>query len=579
MGWVNRSYERAIGKRKHLQDKGQIVNLNIEATVSASDIIKDPTSQVSAGYYWIKELSSPCNIVDGHIQDIQNKIGKPGSLNIPNWHIGGVRYMLVEEIIEKSEVWLITQDDIDNNLPITVKNRFSGRSEDFQLGSLKKSTPKVNEKEWKKLIHQIRILEVIYKFLIAVLNYLLSQTGNQHSSRDSIIQTLQRLMQFTAQAPSLNKLVKRVFDIVEEHSLSNELTYIEYIRKLLTYLKYILGDINLNNENTSDHPSVESELRSLIDKLERILREKDPVTIDLPQARKKLWGNDKMSGDMLGCYVPSTGTIFLKIDSIFNCADSYTEYDNPRELLLKKVAFHEFIHAALDLSPRDDKGNVISPKKEWICDDYNEESVDNALVIEGFEVYNGKEPIFEFACEFIRNQPYYYYRGISLYNSGNLDDYIKSLIEYKISCGKNPVESIAPVAPPKLPRAKTSRSKKASRRGTITEIIRQWGILSGLYKMTQVDALRKYRIAFPPCLRGGLKSIAEIIFDVIPDTKYSNHYKEIIIGPHKFYVNQNIWYNHNLPIFKTNMERLIKQNPSLENDDYMNYLLNIFDSL
>ena len=169
---------------------------------------------------------------------------------------------------------------------------------------------------------------------------------------------------------------------------------------------------------------------------------------ELSKLYMKLWGeNERTLTDWMGCYIPRTGTILIKIDRVDRAADLF---GCPPDLLFQKVLLHEFIHAALDLWPRDAAGNISYHKAEWEWQDidkefFNEESIDNAIVL---TLYNGTSGYCD-VKGFIETQPYYYRRAVKLYESGKLllDQLIEELITYKITApvSTTPV-STAPVS-------------------------------------------------------------------------------------------------------------------------------------
>ena len=157
---------------------------------------------------------------------------------------------------------------------------------------------------------------------------------------------------------------------------------------------------------------------------------------------KELWGEDERSHtDWIGCYIFRTGTILIKIDRIdeearlFGCTS---------DRLFEKVLLHEFIHAALDLYPRDADGNKISyHDEEWktkdlVGESFNEESIDNAIVL---KLYKGT-PGYRDVKGFIETQPYYYRRAVEL-DKSKLLFLLRDLIAYKISA---PVSTILSTA-------------------------------------------------------------------------------------------------------------------------------------
>ena len=198
--------------------------------------------------------------------------------------------------------------------------------------------------------------------------------------------------------------------------------------------------------------------RGLIEKIQSLLRRRDglkreqmneqikanslrEIEEELRKIYEELWGeNERTHTDWLGCYIPQTGTILIKIDRVDRAADIF---GCSRDLLFEKVLLHEFIHAALDLWPRDAAGNISYHKAEWEWQDtdgefFNEESIDNAIVL---KLYKGT-PGYRDVKGFIETQPYYYRRAVELYESKLLPQLLEELIAYKISA---PV-STAPVS-------------------------------------------------------------------------------------------------------------------------------------
>ena len=197
------------------------------------------------------------------------------------------------------------------------------------------------------------------------------------------------------------------------------------------YPRWLIGEIkellqmrdSLKREQMNEQIKAEK-LKEIEEKLSKIYEE--------------LWGeNERTHTDWLGCYIPWTGTILIKIDRVDEEADLF---GCSRDLLFEKVLLHEFIHAALDLWPRDAAGNIIYNKAEWEWEDadgefFNEESIDNAIVL---KLYKGT-PGYRDVKGFIETQPYYYRRAVELYESKLLPLLIEELIAYKISA---PVSTI-----------------------------------------------------------------------------------------------------------------------------------------
>ena len=201
-----------------------------------------------------------------------------------------------------------------------------------------------------------------------------------------------------------------------------------------------LGSSPVNKKNQD--PS------GLIEKIQTLLRRRDDlkkspmdeqikaklqeIEEELRKSYGELWGEDERSHtDWMGRYISRTGTILIKIDSVDRAA---ALFGCDPDLLFQKVLLHEFIHAALDLCPRDADGNQISyHDEEWKTEDpagesFNEESIDNAIVL---KLYKGT-PGYRDVKGFIETQPYYYRRAVEL-DKSKLLFLLRDLIAYKIS--------------------------------------------------------------------------------------------------------------------------------------------------
>lgn len=179
---------------------------------------------------------------------------------------------------------------------------------------------------------------------------------------------------------------------------------------------------------------------------------------ELLKSRKELWGEENYfkSHDWLGCYSSKTGTIFLRIELIHNIANAFG-YD--LRTVMQKVLLHEFIHACLDLWPRDAEGKIICSRKKWtneilqkkdgICIAFNEESVDNAIVL---QAYKNDTESYDVICNLISHQPYYYRNAIVMDEANSyiegLDYNLSSLVQYKVSIG---LKSLVPVIEEVMP--------------------------------------------------------------------------------------------------------------------------------
>ena len=301
----------------------------------------------------------------------------------PNW--GKTRDKTMNDIIAETEVWLITDEDAKSGVSIKVNNRFTGE-EDLLIPADLGNSP-VNKKN-------------------------------------------QDLRQ-----------------------------WIERIKKLL-YGEDVLKKEPMNEQNEADLQKIAEDLRhKLIGRIKELLQTRDRLKrkpmnelneADLQDNEEKLreyygelWGeNERTRSDWMGCYIPRTGTILIKIDRVDRAAALFRY---PQDLLFQKVLLHEFIHAALDLCPRDADGKKISyHDEEWETEDpygesFNEESIDNAIVL---KLYKGT-PDYRDVKGYIEMQPYYYRRAVEL-DKSKLLPLLRDLIAYKISA---PVSTTSTVSP------------------------------------------------------------------------------------------------------------------------------------
>lgn len=291
----------------------------------------------------------------------------------PNW--GMTRYKTMNEIIAETEVWLITDDDAKKRVSIKVKNRFTGKEEMLTIPKDLGNSP-VNKKnqdlrQWIERIKKLLYGEDVLK----------KEPMNEQNEADlqEIVEDLRR------------KLIWRIKELLQRRD-------------------------SLKREQMNEQIKAKK-LQEIEEKLRKLY--------------KGLWGEDERTHtDWMGCYIPRTGTILIKIDSVDEAADLF---GCPQDLLFQKVLLHEFIHAALDLWPRDAAGNISYHKKEWKTADpygesFNEESIDNAIVL---KLYKGT-PGYRDVKGFIETQPYYYRRAVEL-DKSKLLFLLRDLIAYKIS--------------------------------------------------------------------------------------------------------------------------------------------------
>lgn len=135
--------------------------------------------------------------------------------------------------------------------------------------------------------------------------------------------------------------------------------------------------------------------------------------------------------DYFAFYVPINGVIFLFIDRIitfaaekgFDCAKTF--------LLFEKILLHELIHSCLDLYPRN-KGMIIWYPPKWQNNGFNEESIDNAIILQCFK-NQGVYPTIE---DFILSQPKFYRKSLNFKNKTEIIKYLKKLIKHKLNVPK-----------------------------------------------------------------------------------------------------------------------------------------------
>ena len=235
------------------------------------------------------------------------------------------------------------------------------------------------------------------------------------------------------------------------------------VNKTKQDLRQLIGEIK---ELLRRRENLEREQDRLKMKQDRLKREQDrlkreqmneqnegklqEIEEELRKRYKELWGEDERTQtDWMGCYIPRTGTILIKIDSVYRAADLF---GCPEDLLFQKVLLHEFIHAALDLWPRDAAGNISYHKKEWKTADpygesFNEESIDNAIVLRlyfmGIPGCYRDVKAYQDVKDYIEMQPYYYRRAVELDKSKKLLFLLRDLIAYKISAPVSTAPSTA----------------------------------------------------------------------------------------------------------------------------------------
>lgn len=414
----------------------------INFTTSASRFLEEHDYYQSIIADWITNINGLISPINTVIQNVESLIHLPAGINIPNW-----RKDFLNDIIKRTEIWVLTEEDIKSNKNIKIINHFKeSEEEDFNLGAIKiNNEPLPDSQKREILLREIEILEIIYEFLLkmyrCVLWMLKTEAFNFNFLEDVLGFIYQVLSPLTSRLPRLHEkigVLQEVIRTVLRRNFNNRSSLERSINRELKLLNKIqIADISDINEN-----DIPSSVEAIINLMEKLLRLRDNIILnnDLEEAREKLWGNQyKTSIDWLGCYHPQTGTIFLKVDNIYKEATPYSAIRKDAfEKLMQKVAIHEFIHSVLDVSPRDRFGNPVLNKRRWLNSFWNEESLDNALVLKGYN--SGNPDDFKFISKVILNQPYYYKQGYFIFLDGEyeLRDRIEQLLRFKIFPAPNP---------------------------------------------------------------------------------------------------------------------------------------------
>lgn len=137
--------------------------------------------------------------------------------------------------------------------------------------------------------------------------------------------------------------------------------------------------------------------------------------------------------NLLGAYLPQTGSIMLWIDRIIRKDRS--------DLIFQKVLLHEMIHAFLDIYPRvyfkypNGMCSILSAIGKQNTTE-SEETIDNFLVLDCYS--HCRKEYYDFVKKFISNQPKEYRAAIDKYNPKNSDrTIIKAHLEDKVSICQN----------------------------------------------------------------------------------------------------------------------------------------------
>lgn len=201
-------------------------------------------------------------------------------------------------------------------------------------------------------------------------------------------------------------------------------------------LNYIISDSDLWLVTSSD-------INHNIHVFNRFIREEEwfelpdskYISSDLPSNKDNKNPNEVIKApthtpDELAFYSPRNGCLVFYIDRILELCINKSYNIDELIKLYSKILLHELIHSCLDLYARKN-GEISHYNGYWVSTDgrFTEESIDNALVLKCFEGTS----LFFTAKEFIKNQPSYYRRGISLYeHSQELKELIETLIKHKL---------------------------------------------------------------------------------------------------------------------------------------------------
>ena len=110
----------------------------------------------------VNNLVHPINTI---VQKVESSITLPSSVNILNW-----RKDFLNDIINDTEIWIITEDDIKSGKSIDVINRFkAGRIETINLETIRiNEDPLPDLQKRESLLKEIEFLDIISDFLITL---------------------------------------------------------------------------------------------------------------------------------------------------------------------------------------------------------------------------------------------------------------------------------------------------------------------------------------------------------------------------------------------------------------------------
>ena len=203
----------------------------------------------------------------------------------------------------------------------------------------------------------------------------------------------------------------RLISEIKQSSLSKHITnLIQDSTDCLTALditfRYLIANTSVTLITTEDEGKY-VDVRNIF-KLRKNLAAED---------QEKVKGPENGVENLLGVYMPRTGSVLLWVDKII-------QKDNP-ELIFQKVLLHELIHALYDVKPRrfDENGISILGSIDSVNDDNNEETLDNLLVLHIYEPYSEASDIIK---EFIAGQPFCYKDSLNKVD----DDFGKEITQH-----------------------------------------------------------------------------------------------------------------------------------------------------
>lgn len=361
---------------------------------------------------------------------VGNNIG-----NIPNWDLS------LADLISDTEVWFVTKEEADTQIP--VYNRFSKSVDNIQIPCFIERLPNINTIQIHDLVVYNNISElhkIISKYYSLISNQRALRNFLRHNRMiEAKIETLKRRLlselsengefelakfqEIEEIEKELNKIEEELEKIETEHEcLENEhkKEKEQSLRMKLLFLKEIMRHIEMLKERLSELREnileIEKEQEKIETELERLKNKNREIENEIRSKNKII--------DPLGCYFPETGTILIWIDKIHNRTNS--------QVVFQKVLLHEFIHALLDLQPRDKSGNLIGQHIAAVAGNnwetgWTEETLDNALVL---QCYKGTK-YYEVIRSFIKHQPADYALALKVTDK-ELTNNLRSLILEKI---------------------------------------------------------------------------------------------------------------------------------------------------